>query len=135
MDAGGNTASEQSSPGRPTRVLVVEDDDAIRRLIASLLERERMEVIEETRSDRAIAVLEEAQFAAIILDLMILPGGGRSVLDWMERKRPDLLPRTVIVSAASPTQIERVTKGRPCRSVPKPFDIAELIEMVMTCAR
>lgn len=107
----------------------------IRRLIVSLLERERMEVLEETRSDRAIAVLEEAQIAAIVLDLMILPGGGRSVLDWIEGKRPDLLPRTVVVSAVSPAEIEQVTKGRPCRSVPKPFDIAELIEMVIICAR
>jgi hypothetical protein len=66
---------------------------------------------------------------------MILPSGGSAVLAWMELNRPDLLERTVVVSAASPMEIERATTGRPCRCLPKPFDIQELASAVTSCAR
>lgn len=133
VDDAGSAGLTSAADNR--RILVVEDDDAIRRLIASVLTRERMEVIEETRSDEAIAMLESQPFGGVVLDLMILPGGGRAVLAWMERNQPHLIERTVVVSAAAPREIESATNGRACRCLPKPFDIRELASLVRVCVR
>lgn len=129
-----SSAAVRPSAADRRRVLVVEDDDVVRQLIVRILSRGQMEVVEEARSDTAIAVLQEDEIAAVVLDLMILPSGGKMVLQWMERNRPDLVPRTVVVSAASPNQIEEAIQGRNCFCLPKPFEVAELASLVESCA-
>lgn len=128
-----SAGSNESADRR--KILVVEDDEVIRCMIVRILSRERMDVLERTRSDEAIAILAAERVEAIVLDLMILPSGGSDVLAWMELNRPDLLERTVVVSAASPKEIERAITGRPCRYLSKPFDIQELASAVISCAR
>ncbi|MGH9458380.1 MAG: response regulator [Thermoanaerobaculia bacterium] len=115
------------------RILIVEDDDAIRRLIAAVLQRNGLEVLEETTSEGAVAKLEADEADAVILDLMILPHGGASVLDWMEEERKDLLSKTIVVSAAMPHEIDMATRGRACSAIPKPFDIEQLVRTVFSC--
>lgn len=63
-------------PGRHTtmpRVLFVEDDPEIGQLISSWLGRHDMEVLLETRGDRALARVEAEQPDLVLLDIM-LPG-------------------------------------------------------------
>lgn len=109
-------------PAPPKRLLLVEDDHVIRRMIAAVLTRKGFSVFHETQSDRAIERLAGEEFDAVLLDLMILPAGGNSVLGWMEAERPELLRRTLVVSAATPQVVEQTVAGR-CGALLKPFDI------------
>ncbi|HZK49606.1 MAG TPA: response regulator transcription factor [Thermoleophilia bacterium] len=61
--------------GKPIRILVVDDDDNVRRLVAAYLEREGYAVTQAADGNSAIKAVETASPDLLILDLM-LPGPG-----------------------------------------------------------
>jgi len=64
---------QASSGGTPARVLVVEDEAAIRRAVVGYLQREGYEVLEADDGRRAIELARDQRPDLIVLDLM-LPG-------------------------------------------------------------
>jgi CheY-like chemotaxis protein len=114
-------------------VLVVEDDVAIRRLVTMVLQRHGYVV--ETAADGLEAVLKLglADYDVIILDLMMPQLDGFSFMKTLAEHDPARLHRIIVTSAASPAVIRERMMGQPFRVLPKPFDIAELVEAVRAC--
>lgn len=79
--------------GAESRILLVEDDAVLRRVIAELIELYGYRVDAASDAYRARALLDRRSYDLVISDLQ-LPGHGLSALDYARRLRP---PTPVIV--------------------------------------
>ena len=115
------------------RVLVVDDDSSIRRLIVAALKREGYFFLEAANGEEALEIMRREHPDAVILDLMMPVLSGWDVLK--ERSRdPELLKIPVIVASAnrSPELADALDQGI-CAFLPKPFDIGALAALVRGC--
>lgn len=112
---------------------MVEDDPAIRRLVAMVLKREGYRV--DTAADGLEAVLKLgiSEFDVIVLDLMMPNLDGFSFLNTFADNDPDRLRKVIVTSAASPAVIRDRMQGKPYQMLPKPFDIGDLVQTVRAC--
>lgn len=115
-------------------VLVADDNEATCTLITALLHHD---FVIETAGDgmEAIARLRRRQYAAVLIDLLMPQADGYTVLDFLRAERPDLLPRTIVVTASlSWNEMQRVREYEVCDVIAKPFDIDVLHAVVKRCA-
>jgi len=116
------------------RVLVVEDDDRIARLVARALRDDGHAVDFAVTGPEGLDAALSTHFDLIVLDLM-LPGlGGAEVLDQVVAARPD---QRVFVLSAVPEIGARVAclEAGAADFLGKPFAIAELVARVRTRMR
>lgn len=114
-------------------VLVADDNTETCTLLKALLQRDflieiatdGMEAVERTRTRR---------YAAVLLDLRMPQHDGFVILDHLKATQPDLLKSVIVVTAASPREIERARSYGPCAIVSKPFDVDKLLALVKRCA-
>ena len=124
-----------SDASRPPRVLVVDDDKAIRTLVTTVLVRSGYSVETARNGDEAIETIVGSEFEAIILDLMMPKVDGFEVLERLERMAgSERLKRCVIVlTAVSEKDLRKLDGSRVFRVIRKPFDLAELVGAVSEC--
>lgn len=67
----------------PPRLLVVDDDEAIRRLVEHSLQKLGCEPVAVGDGDQAIQRLAQESFAGVILDLRLPGKSGYDVLKWL----------------------------------------------------
>jgi DNA-binding response OmpR family regulator len=118
----------------PARVLVAEDDDALRAMMASRLRGEGCEVIEACNGDQAFEMIAEiedgaAQFDA--LDLVIvdvrMPGlSGLEVLDLLRAGR-DATPVLVVTAYPEP-ELRAEVRRLGAHLLAKPFGLSRLTQ-------
>ncbi|MCU1230024.1 MAG: response regulator receiver protein [Acidobacteria bacterium] len=113
------------------RVLVVDDDVAIRILIARLLGR-MFEVDSARDGAEAIEKLRDHDYAVIILDLMMPRIDGIGVVNYLREHDPDKLSRVIVVTAFGSGAEPRVAP-EIARFMAKPFDVGELLREVIEC--
>jgi len=113
------------------KVLVVDDDDAIRVMVERVLKREQFEVESARDGFEAIEKLTRNDYATILLDLMMPRVDGHGVLRYLE-ERP--APPSVIVMTANVNGAHETRDARPVfRILSKPFDILQLVSHVRDC--
>ena len=113
-------------------VLVVDDDTAIRGVMRTILRREGFEVEDVASGNDAIALLNDKPYDAVVLEVMMGDGSGHDVLDALAAMRP-AVRCVVVVSAASPADIEKVDESNVRAKLRKPFDITALVEAIRGC--
>ena len=117
----------------PERILVVDDDDAIRHLVERVLRRERYVVDTARDGFEAIEKLSRNDYGTVLLDLMMPRIDGVGVLNFLERTRNENAP-AVIIMTANLHSVGDVHRKKPVAGVlPKPFDLGELIQYVRQC--
>ncbi len=116
-----------------TRVLVVDDDPAVRRVLETLLEVERSWTVDTAEDgEDAQSWLEDDEQATpdvILLDVMMPGLDGFQVLSWL--RDHDVLYDIPVVMLTARTTFQDETQGweRGCDAyVRKPFDPEELLE-------
>jgi len=123
-----------SSPSPSLRLLVVDDDEAIQRLMGAIFARR--EVTVETAGDGAAALdlLRHEQYDAIVLDLMLPGTNGFDVIREVKATEPELLDRIIVLTAASNHTLRDFDDGRLVRRLMrKPFDIDDFVGEVLAC--
>ena len=115
------------------KVLVVDDDAAIRMMVERVLRRERFQV--ETARDgfEAIEKLAREDYATVLLDLMMPRVDGHGVLRYLETEKAADAPRVIVMSANLPSAHETVKAKPVFKVLPKPFDIKQLLDHVREC--
>ena len=117
------------------KVLIVEDDTAIRTLMVAAMRREPLEV--HTAPDGVIA-LEQVRanhYAVILLDLMLPRVSGFEVLESLDAVlRPGARPIVMVMTAFDATAVKRLGAMRVQAILHKPFDIERVVEMIRDCA-
>jgi CheY-like chemotaxis protein len=115
------------------KVLVVDDDDAIRSMVERVLRREHFDVESARDGYEAIEKLARNNYATVLLDLMMPRVDGHGVLRFLETERPAEKP-WVIVMTANLQGASETARAKPVfRVLPKPFDILQLISHVKEC--
>ncbi|HET7433865.1 MAG TPA: response regulator [Thermoanaerobaculia bacterium] len=115
------------------RILVVDDDDAIRTMVERVLRREQFHVESARDGFEAIEKLSKNDYGTVLLDLMMPRVDGHGVLRYLETELRDAAPR-VIVMTANLAGAAGTTAAKPVfRVLAKPFDIKQLITHVREC--
>lgn len=116
------------------RVLVAEDDLAIRALLVSLLRRRGYDVQEAPDGQVAMERIASEPFHAIVLDLMMPRKSGFELIhDLKKGGREDVLRTCIVLSAASEKHRESLDRAALFAIVAKPFDIHELCDVIQRC--
>ena len=118
----------------PRRVLVVEDDPAIRRGVMAALAFAGYEVLEAGDGPRGLALAETAEVDLVLLDV-VLPGtDGLEILRRVRESRPT---RPVILLTARAAEDDRVggLAAGADDYVVKPFSVRELLARVEAVLR
>ena len=108
------------------RVLLVEDEAAIRLALSGLLRREGYEVVVAESGEAAFAALADAAFDLVLTDLAL--GRGASGLDVLRRAKESRPETAVVMIAAHGNEkiaVEAMKAGAE-DYVPKPFDNDEI---------
>lgn len=110
---------------RRPRVLVLDDDRAMQRLVATLLKRDGHAVDVVGTGRAAIEAIGASEYDAILLDLMMPTEGGVTVIQHLRETRPELLARVIILTA-TPTPVLRSFEKEVFAIVQKPFEADDL---------
>jgi two-component system response regulator (stage 0 sporulation protein F) len=111
------------------RVLVVEDDDAIRTMLVTVLELADYDVRGAMDAEQALAVLEAWRPDVIVLDLFMPGMGGREFL----RRRSafdDLATIPVIVVTATTASLPPAERLGVRAVLQKPHDVEQLRSLI-----
>ena len=132
--------------GNESRVLVVDDDSAIRRMIVAALRRDGYDFLEAPNGRDALDLMREKHPDVVVLDLMRAEHPDVVVLDLMmpilsgwdvleERSHDDALKAipVIIVSANRDPEVATAVDQGVCAFLPKPFDIGALSALVRAC--
>ena len=121
------------SAGR-TRILEVDDEPAIRRLLRTGLATQDYDVVEAADGIAALAALAEGHLDLVILDLGLPDVNGLDVLRTL-RGRGDLTPVLVLSSRDDEGGKVQALDGGADDYVTKPFGMNELVARVRTALR
>jgi PAS domain S-box-containing protein len=123
--------AEASDPAARRRVLVVDDEAAIGRLVTRSL-GSLATVVTETTPARALdAILTDPGFDAIVCDVMMPGMTGIDLHERVARERPDVAARFVFITGGTYTARARDHLDRvPNPRLEKPFAVADLIEAI-----
>ncbi|HEX2030917.1 MAG TPA: response regulator transcription factor [Actinomycetota bacterium] len=122
------------SPGGVARsVLIIEDDDRIRRVVSITLRREGLEVTEAGSGEEGLARLAERPYDIVLLDL-VLPG--RSGLEvCREIRRVSTTPVIMVTARADSADVIAGLEAGADDYVTKPFVAEELSARIRALAR
>lgn len=116
-----------SAEAKPRLVLVVDDDEMIRRLVRAVLEADEFEVAEARDGQTALKLASEAEPSVVVLDVM-MPG-----LDGVEvcRRLDHTKTKVVILTARDDPKLEAEAKLAGADAfMTKPFSPMELLDLV-----
>ena len=120
--------------GSGRRILVIDDDLAIRVLLQAVLRRMKFDV--ELAEDGAVG-LEKVQqnggFDLILLDLMMPRLNGYEFIEKIGQTYPEKRPHIVVFTAAGKRGVEKIPPSAVCNSILKPFDLDKFIEIISDC--
>lgn len=114
------------------RVLVVDDDEAIRTLLFIVLRRRGFAVDRARNGDEAIEMMERCRYAVALLDLMMPVKNGWDVLDWMGKQPRSERPLAIVLTAGMSAR--SLSPDVVAGTLHKPFDVELLLDMVQACA-
>ncbi len=113
---------------REHRILVVDDDDAIRTLLFTVLRRRGFAV--DTAHDGAVALerLGHCNYSVVLLDLMMPRLNGWEVLDTLATRPPPLRPIVIVLTAG--IELRKFPPDVVASTIHKPFDVDFIVDTV-----
>lgn len=120
--------------GSKGRVLVVDDEPAIRALVAKIVERAGHPVDSARDGAEAMARLEEQDFAVVVLDLNMPNVDGFGLIDYLKERRGPR-PAIIVISAGDTAVLRRLDGAMVHSILRKPFDIDVLGDLISAAAK
>lgn len=111
------------------RVLLLDDDASMQRLVSTLLKRAGFRVDAVDRGSQAIEALKDGGYDAVLLDLMMPTEGGLTVVKHLRKENPSLLARVLLLTA-TPESVLKTLERDVAGVVRKPFTREELVGAV-----
>jgi len=105
---------------RTARVLVVEDQPSIRRILTRILERDGHDVLIAGSAEEALTLAEQHPFDLLLTDVVMPGASGRELADQLRATRPDL----PVLFTSGAEEGERL--GDRAAFVQKPFKMEQL---------
>jgi two-component system, NtrC family, nitrogen regulation response regulator NtrX len=108
------------------RILIVDDDQAIRRVLRDILEFEKYEVVEAVNGTDCLVKLKQGKFDVIVLDIKMPQMDGMDALDRIAVLNPETPVIMISGHADIETAVEAVKKGA-FDFISKPLDLNRLL--------
>jgi CheY-like chemotaxis protein len=119
------------SAAQQKRVLVVDDDPAIRELLGSVLRRRELIVDEAEDGAEALELLKENLYSVILLDLLMPVVDGYTVIEKLDSMSS---PVVLVITGVERTALRELDSRKIHGILRKPFDADELANLVVACA-
>lgn len=116
------------------RVLVVEDDDAIRTLVAAALRREPFEVDTANDGIAALEMTRDREYAVIVLDLMMPRLNGFGFLETFHSRTPKARSVIIVLTAFDDAKVAKLPAHHVHALIRKPFDVSQLVTLIREVA-
>lgn len=118
------------------KILVVDDDKPILRMLATALEQAGFEVITAEDPGQAMLKVRKEAPALILLDIMMPAGGGLVVADRL-RGQWGLKPIPIVAMSASadPGLPEKCRAAGARAFIKKPFNMNQLLETILAALK
>ena len=113
------------------RILVVDDDDAIRTLLLTILRRRGLVIDTARNGAEALEKLGQCAYAVMLLDLMMPVASGWEVLEKLAKFEAARRPLVIVLTAGSESR--DFSPELVIGSIRKPFDVELLNDMVAGC--
>jgi two-component system cell cycle sensor histidine kinase/response regulator CckA len=121
------TASRPLGAGE--RILVVEDEDMVRRLVVEILESFGYELVQARNPQEALALCADATFDLMVTDVVMPGGDGSSLARAAVTRQPNM--RVLYTSGYTPQSIAHLDlEGSQTAFLPKPFSASDLAQHV-----
>lgn len=121
-------------PPEPTRLLLVDDDEAITSGLAALLDREGFVVLVASNGRQGLAILADTQVDIVVLDVVMPELDGRATLRQL-RADGHLVPVVLLTSVGEAGERARALDEGADDYLNKPFDSSELVSRVRAVLR
>lgn len=113
------------------RVLVVEDDERVRRVEGLILSSAQLEIEEAKGGQEALDRLDQGKYDLVVLDLMMPEVDGMQVLKSIRSKpETEALPVIVVTARNSDREILEGFQSGANYYITKPFEPRELVDSV-----
>lgn len=123
------------SPSPHGRVLIVEDEELIRRLLVIAIGRCGVDVDEAADGVEALEKLATATYDVITLDLMMPRMNGFDLLESARLALAETIPVVFVTTAYDSETIRTVDPAVVHGVVRKPFDVETVAETIAECAK
>jgi DNA-binding NtrC family response regulator len=117
------------------RVLVVDDEETIRKLLKSRLERDNCEVAVASNADEGQSVFGSGGEIGVLVTDLKMPGkDGFALMSWAREKYPAL--RVIVITGHGEKEVAvKALRSGASDYLEKPFDLDELSHSVKRCLR
>ena len=112
-----------------TRVLVLDDQEYLREIMATILADAGYPAMPVASADEALRLLDELHPDLLVLDVSLPTIGGLEFLDQL-RAKPVWATLPVLIVSGDPTKLVAVEGLANVGALPKPFDASVLIAAV-----
>jgi DNA-binding response OmpR family regulator len=120
--------------GSESKVLVVDDEPAIRALVAKIVERAGHPVDTARDGAEAIQKIEQTQYAVVVLDLMMPNIDGYGLIQHL-KMRDGVKPAVIVVSAGDSAALRQLDGAMVHSILRKPFDIDVLGDLITAAVK
>ena len=110
-------------------ILVVDDEESLRRLVVRKLEKAGFQTVAVTNGCEALEAVRQCTFDLMLLDVMMPGMSGMDVLEIVSAEQPGL----VVIMLTAMCDEKTVSKAFNLGAhdfIPKPFSLAELVDEV-----
>lgn len=121
--------------GAGISVLVVDDENAVRRFAVRVLKREGFAVVEAKDGIEALELIKEGGISieVVVSDIVMPRLNGVELMQALSTSHPHL--PVILMSGHAPSALTELGIAAPCSIIPKPFPSERLIEEVRRCSR
>jgi DNA-binding NtrC family response regulator len=117
---------ERRTPGT---VLVIDDDEAMRRLLIDFLHRDGHRVVEAASGEAAVSLVEQESVDVVLLDKEMPGMNGLDVLSFLHRRFPST-PVILITAFGGPEVAEESYRRGAVEYIEKPFRLTNVVDRV-----
>ena len=116
-------------------VLIVEDDESTRALLAAVVEHYEFRPTLCADGTAALHLLRTTGTGILLLDLLVPQTNGFEVLRELKCTQPDMLRRTIVLTAAAPRTLANCDElNQIWKALRKPLDVTEFARELRACA-
>ena len=121
----GTGVGGKAAPGG-RRILLIDDDPAVRRMIGVLFDQDGQDVESAPDAKQAIDLLARNRYDLVIADARAAVSAGESFATVLHTQFPELTARTILLTADVRPETEEWLSRLGCRYFRKPFNVREL---------
>jgi DNA-binding NtrC family response regulator len=110
-------------------VLVIDDDDAMRKVLRDFLQRDGHRVVEAANGEAAVSIVEVESVDVVILDKEMPGMNGMDVLSFLHRRFPST-PVILITAFGGPHVAEESFRRGAVEYIEKPFRLSNVVDRV-----